>query len=157
MNFVINILECDYMNPPTPAELEILAILWRLGESKIQAVNDELCQIRPVGYTTTLKTMQIMEQKGLLGRRRDGRSHIYYPLENQQSTQVSLLERLLNSAFAGSKTALVMSLFGNQAVSKGEVLELKKFLNQLESSSPTDTQPRSSLSARLIEDKGGKL
>ncbi|MBC3877033.1 BlaI/MecI/CopY family transcriptional regulator [Undibacterium sp. FT79W] len=144
------------MNPPTPAELEILAILWRLGESKIQAVNDELCQIRPVGYTTTLKTMQIMEQKGLLGRRRDGRSHIYYPLENQQSTQVSLLERLLNSAFAGSKTALVMSLFGNQAVSKGEVLELKNFLDQLESSSPTDTQPRSSLSARLIEDKGGK-
>lgn len=142
------------MNPPTPSELEILAILWRLGESKIQAVNDELCQIRPVGYTTTLKTMQIMEQKGLLGRRRDGRSHIYYPIENQQSTQVSLLERLLNSAFAGSKTALVMSLFGNQAVSKGEVLELKNFLDQLEPSSSTDTQLRSSLSARLINDKG---
>jgi BlaI family penicillinase repressor len=121
------------MNPPTPAELEILAILWRLGESKTQAVNDELCKVRPVGYTTTLKTMQIMEQKGLLGRKKDGKSHIYFPVENQQSTQGSLLDRLLNSAFAGSKTALVMQLFGNKDVSKDEVQELKKFLDQLES------------------------
>ncbi len=121
------------MNPPTPAELEILAILWRLGESKIQAVNDELCKIRPVGYTTTLKTMQIMEQKGLLGRKKDGKSHIYFPVENQHSTQVSLLERLLNSAFAGSKTALVMRLFGDNSVSKDEVQELKEFLDKLDS------------------------
>ena len=121
------------MNPPTPAELEILAILWRLGESKIQAVNDELCKIRPVGYTTTLKTMQIMEQKGLLGRKKDGKSHIYFPVENQHSTQVSLLERLLNSAFAGSKTALVMRLFGDNSVSKYEVQELKEFLDKLDS------------------------
>lgn len=123
------------MNPPTPAELDILAILWRIGESKIQAVNDELCKVRPVGYTTTLKTMQIMEQKGLLGRKKDGKSHIYFPIENQQSTQVSLLDRLLNSAFAGSKTTLVMRLFSDQGVSKDEVRELKSFLDQLESSS----------------------
>lgn len=126
------------MNPPTPAELEILAILWRLGESKIQAVNDELCKIRPVGYTTTLKTMQIMEQKGLLGRKKDGKSHIYFPVENQHSTQVSLLERLLNSAFAGSKAALVMRLFGDNSISKDEVQELKAFLDRLDSDVTTD-------------------
>lgn len=127
------------MTHPTPAELEILAILWRLGESKIQIVNDELCQLRPVGYTTTLKTMQIMEQKGLLGRRKEGKSHIYFPLERQQSTQVSLLERLLNSAFAGSKTAMVMRLLSGTKVSKDEVQELKDFLDELESSTaPTN-------------------
>lgn len=127
------------MTHPTPAELEILAILWRLGESKIQTVNDELCQLRPVGYTTTLKTMQIMEQKGLLGRRKEGKSHIYFPLEHQQSTQVSLLERLLNSAFAGSKTAMVMRLLSDTKVSKDEVQELKDFLDELESSTaPTN-------------------
>jgi predicted transcriptional regulator len=120
-------------NPnPTPAELEILAILWRLGESKIQAVNDELCQLRPVGYTTTLKTMQIMEQKGLLGRRKEGKSHVYFPLEQQQVTQVSLVERLLNSAFSGSKSAMMMRLFADKKVSKQELAELKQFLDQLE-------------------------
>lgn len=120
------------MANPTQSELEILAILWRLGESKIQAVNDELCKLRPVGYTTTLKMMQLMEQKGLLGRKKEGKSHIYFPIEQQHETQTSLLDRLLHTAFAGSKSSMVMRLFDSKKVSKKELAEIKAFLQKIE-------------------------
>ncbi|MBC3831879.1 BlaI/MecI/CopY family transcriptional regulator [Undibacterium amnicola] len=120
------------MANPTGSELEILAILWRLGESKIQAVNDELCKLRPVGYTTTLKTMQIMEQKGLLGRKKDGKSHIYFPLEQQHQTQISLVDRLLQSAFGGSKSSMVMRLFEDKKATKEELAEIKALLKKME-------------------------
>lgn len=120
------------MATPTASELEILAILWRLGESKIQVVNDELCKLRPVGYTTTLKTMQIMEQKGLLGRKKDGKSHIYFPLEQQHETQTSLVDRLLQTAFGGSKSSMVMRLFEDKKATKEELAEIKAFLQQME-------------------------
>lgn len=120
------------MATPTASELEILAILWRLGESKIQAVNDELCKLRPVGYTTTLKTMQIMEQKGLLGRKKDGKSHIYFPLEHQHETQTTLVDRLLQTAFGGSKSSMVMRLFEDKKATKEELAEIKAFLKKME-------------------------
>lgn len=120
------------MSNPTLSELEILAILWRLGESKIQAVNDELCKLRPVGYTTTLKMMQLMEQKGLLGRKKDGKSHIYFPIEQQHETQTSLLDRLVQTAFAGSKSNMVMRLFDSKKISKKELAEIKAFLQKIE-------------------------
>lgn len=120
------------MSNPTPAELEILQILWSLGEAKVKAVNDKLCEVKSVGYTTTLKTMQIMEQKGLLGRRRDGKSHIYFPQSIQADTQRSMLDRLLEGAFGGSKSQLVMQLLGNKKTSKKELDEIKEFLNKME-------------------------
>ncbi len=120
------------MATPTASELEILAILWRLGESKIQAVNDELCKLRSVGYTTTLKTMQIMEQKGLLGRKKDGKSHIYFPLEQQHETQTTLVDRLLQTAFGGSKSSMVMRLFEDKKATKEELAEIKAFLKKME-------------------------
>ncbi len=117
---------------PTPAELEILQVLWLLQEAKVQTVNDKLSEIKPVGYTTTLKTMQIMEQKGLLGRKKDGKSHIYFPLIAQADTQSSMLEKLLQSAFGGSKSQLVMHLLGNKKVSKKELNEIKAFLDNMD-------------------------
>lgn len=120
------------MTTPTPAELEILQVLWLLSEAKVQTVNDKLSEIKPVGYTTTLKTMQIMEQKGLLGRTKDGKSHIYFPLIAQADTQSSMLDRLLQSAFGGSKSQLVMQLLGNKKASKEELEEIKAFLDNLE-------------------------
>lgn len=120
------------MANPTQSELEILAILWRLGESKIQAVNDELCQLRPVGYTTTLKMMQLMEQKGLLGRKKEGKSHIYFPIEQQHETQSSLLDRLLQTAFGGSQSSMVMRLFESKKISKKELAEIKAYLQKIE-------------------------
>lgn len=120
------------MANPTPAELEILRIIWSLGEAKVQAVNDELCKTKPVGYTTTLKTMQIMEQKGLLGRKKDGKSHIYFPSAGQEDTQITMLNRLLHSAFGGSKSKLVMQLLGSEKVSKQELKDIKEFLSDME-------------------------
>ena len=120
------------MNNPTPAELEVLQVLWNLGEAKVRDVNEKLCEVKPVGYTTTLKTMQIMEQKGLLGRKKDGKSHIYFPQSVQAETQSSMLDRLLESAFGGSKSQLVMQLLGNKKVSKKELNEIKEFLNTME-------------------------
>lgn len=120
------------MTTPTPAELEILQLLWQCGEAKVQAVNDKLSELKPVGYTTTLKTMQIMEQKGLLGHRKDGKSHIYFPLIAQTETQGSLLDKLLHSAFGGSKSQLVMQLLGNKKTSKKELDEIKAFLDRME-------------------------
>lgn len=119
------------MVTPTRAELEILQVLWFLGEAKVQAVNDKLSEIKLVGYTTTLKTMQIMEQKGLLGRKKDGKSHIYFPQIAQSDTQISMLEKLLQSAFDGSKSKLVMQLLGNKKVSKKELEEIKNFLDTI--------------------------
>lgn len=120
------------MQQPTPAELEILQILWQLEEAKVQEVNEKMCETRTVGYTTTLKTMQIMEQKGILGRRKEGKSHVYFPLVAQQKTQNGLLDKLLHLAFGGSRTKLVMQLLGNQPVSKEELKEIKDFLRKLE-------------------------
>lgn len=121
------------MANPTPAELDILQILWKQGESKVQAVNDKLCEQKPVGYTTTLKIMQIMTEKGLLGRKKDGKSHIYYPLIHQGDTQTSLLDKFIVSAFGGSKSKLVLQLLGSKDISKKEMNEIKKFLDEQES------------------------
>ncbi len=120
------------MSNPTPAELEILQVLWRLGEARVKEVNDKLCEAKMVGYTTTLKTMQIMEQKGMLGRRKDGKSHIYFPQSAQAETQGSMLERLLDTVFGGSKSQLVMQLLGNKKISKKELSEIKEFLKKME-------------------------
>jgi BlaI family transcriptional regulator, penicillinase repressor len=117
---------------PTPAELEILHILWSLGEAKVKAINDTLSESKPVGYTTTLKTMQIMEQKGMLGRRKDGKSHIYFPLSEQAETRTSMLDRLLENVFGGSKSQLVMHLLGTKKVSVKELEEIKAFLKKME-------------------------
>ncbi len=120
------------MANPTPAELEILQILWSQGDSKVQAVNDKLCEQKPVGYTTTLKIMQIMTEKGLLGRKKDGKSHIYYPLIKQGDTQTSLLDKFIASAFGGSKSKLVLQLLGSKDISKKEMQSIKQFLEEQE-------------------------
>lgn len=120
------------MSNPTPAELEILQILWPLGEAKVKTINDRLCESKSVGYTTTLKTMQIMEQKGLLGRKKDGKSHIYFPQTAQAETQKSMLDKLLESAFGGSKSRLIMQLLDSKKISKKELDEIQEFIKTME-------------------------
>jgi BlaI family penicillinase repressor len=117
---------------PTQAELEILNILWEQGESKVQDVHEQLNKERPIGYTTTLKAMQVMAQKGLLSRRLEGRSHVYLPAIQEAQTKNTLLTRFLDSTFRGSRSKLVMQLLGNETVSKEELQEIKAFLNQVE-------------------------
>lgn len=120
------------MASPTPAEMEILNVLWDLGEAKIQVVNEKLNAIRPIGYTTTLKSMQLMVEKGYLERRREGKSHVYFPIIQEQTTKGNLLERFVNNTFGGSNSNLVMQLLGNKKVSQEEVRQIKDFLNEIE-------------------------
>lgn len=131
------------MSNPSPAELAILQILWQQGPSKVQAVNDKLCEERPVGYTTTLKIMQRMTEKGLLGRTKDGKSHEYYPLVQKDSTQTSLLEKLIATAFGGSKSKLVMQLLGGKDISQQELAAIKDFLSTIEDSQSAPNKNKS--------------
>ncbi|HEX7025656.1 MAG TPA: BlaI/MecI/CopY family transcriptional regulator [Gammaproteobacteria bacterium] len=120
------------MPTPTQAELEILNILWEQGECRVQDVHERLNKIRPIGYTSTLKSMQVMAQKGLLDRRLDGRSHVYFPAVLEESTKNKLLTRFIENTFRGSKSQLLLQLLGNNKISQEEIDEIKTFLNQIE-------------------------
>ena len=117
---------------PTAAELEILQILWQSGPATVRAVNDRLNEGRGVGYTTTLKLMQIMFEKGLLIRDESARSHVYSPAAPAKETQGAILDRLVKSAFGGSAARLVLSALGGHAASKQEISEIRALLDRLE-------------------------
>ena len=120
------------MNHPTPAELEILHILWEAGEASTPEVHEKLSLTNDGGYTRTLKFMQLMHEKGLVGRRREGKSHVYFALAKEEETKGSLLDRFINATFGGSKSKLVMQLLGNKKVSKKEIAEIRAYLDDLE-------------------------
>lgn len=117
---------------PTDAELEILQILWRNGPSTVRFVNNELNQKRRVGYTTTLKVMQIMLDKEMLSRNEENRSHRYTTLLDEKVTKNLLLNRLVESAFGGSALKLVVSALGNGKTSRTEIAKIKKFIADIE-------------------------
>ena len=117
---------------PTESELEILSILWNKGPSTVRTVNEEMSQSKNVGYTTTLKLMQIMAEKGMVEREMDGRQHIYHPVARQEDLQVRMLDRLLETAFGGSASKLVMQALGNHKTSEKELQEIKDLIKRLE-------------------------
>jgi predicted transcriptional regulator len=117
---------------PTEAELEILQILWQEGPSTVRAVHDKLAEKKDTGYTTTLKNMQNMAQKGMLSRNEEGRSHIYRAEVQQAATQKMLLDRFLDNAFGGSAMNLGMQALGNRKTSKEELKQIKALINKLE-------------------------
>ncbi len=119
-------------NKPTEAELDILTILWEQGPSSVRIVNVKLNKMRSVGYTTTLKQLQIMHEKGLVSRVNDGRTHIYTAERGKEETQKQLLDRLLDAAFGGSASKLVMQVLGNHKSSRKELEEIKKLIQKLE-------------------------
>ena len=117
---------------PTEAELEILQILWQKGPSSVKDVNEEINKKKESGYTTTLKTMQIMFEKGLLVREKDGRSHTYQAAFKKEETQQVLLDKVLETAFGGSAGKLIMQALGNKKTSKEELTQIKKMIDELE-------------------------
>ncbi|OIN58883.1 BlaI/MecI/CopY family transcriptional regulator [Arsenicibacter rosenii] len=122
---------------PTDAELEILQVLWSKGPSTVRQVHDELTKTRDVGYTTTLKLMQIMQEKSILGRTEEARSHVYHVLIGEEETQKSLLDRFVETAFRGSATKLVIQALGQHKASREELDEIRALLNeQLNQNSP---------------------
>jgi len=120
------------MTNPTPSELEVLHILWELQEANTQTVNARLNLKRQVGYTTTLKTMQVMSEKGLLDRRKEGKSHVYFPLIQESIAKGNLLTKFVNNTFGGSASNLMMQLLGNKNVSQDEIAQIKTFLKEIE-------------------------
>jgi predicted transcriptional regulator len=117
---------------PTDSELEILQVLWENGPSTVRSVNDLINERRSVGYTTTLKIMQIMTEKGILSRRKKERTHIYTPVLKKSETQSLLIDKLLKNAFGGSAGKLVMQALGNNKTSAEELRQIKDIIKNLE-------------------------
>ncbi len=113
---------------PTDAELEILHVLWANGPSTVRQVHEKLSQSRDIGYTTALKLMQIMHEKGFLVR-----SHTYSAIVSEEETQRSLVDRFVETAFRGSASKLVMQVLGQHKASRKELDEIKNLLNQINS------------------------
>lgn len=120
------------MMKPTDAELEILHVLWTNGPSTVRQVHEELSQSRDIGYTTALKLMQIMHEKGLLHRNEAGKSHTYSATVSKEATQRNLVDRFVETAFRGSASKLVMQVLGQHKASRAELDEIKKLLNQMD-------------------------
>ena len=121
-------------NPPrpTPAELEILSALWGRGASTVREVHDALSAVRPTGYTTVLKLLQIMTEKGLVSRDEKARAHVYSACMAQTQTQRQLVRDLIDRAFGGSPTGLVVqALFGRRA-SAEEIAHMRRALDDVE-------------------------
>ena len=117
---------------PTVRELTILGILWDDGPSTVRDVNDAMNKGKTVGYTTTLKFMQIMTEKGLLIRDESQFKHIYKPAISQERTQRQLVGDLLERAFSGSAEKLVMRALSAKKVSAGELAKIRKILDEME-------------------------
>ena len=119
-------------NKPTESELEILQILWANGPSPVRFVNDKLNEEREVGYTTTLKLMQIMVDKGIARRNTDSRTHIYEAVIAESDTQKQLLKKFVDSTFRGSAMKMVMQALGNHQASPEELEEIKALIQKME-------------------------
>src|ERR1700739_2490817 len=117
---------------PTKAELEILTVLWEHGPSTVRFVNDKLNEQRDVNYTSTLKLMQIMADKGILKRDESQMKHIYHVAEAEEKTKDHLLNRFVDTMYQGSTGKLVMQLLGNKKTSKHDLQQIRDLLNKLE-------------------------
>ena len=120
------------LNKPTESEMEILQVLWEKGPSTVREIHDILSQTKETGYTTTLKLMQIMNEKRLLNRNDDSKSHIYTSAVKKESIQKQAVNKMINGLFKGSPAKLVMHALGNHRASKEEILEIKKYLDEME-------------------------
>lgn len=113
---------------PTDAELAILRVLWESGPSTVRQVHDALSEARETGYTTTLKLMQIMAEKGLVTRDESARTHVYTSRVPRDITQRQLVSDLMDRAFGGSAAALVLQALSAHPTSNEELTEIKKLI-----------------------------
>lgn len=122
----------DKTNQPTASELAILAILWERGPLPVKAIHEQLSEEKEVVYTTILKTMQVMTDRGFLARESQGRKHIYRAAIAREDTQNSLLDTFVNRAFGGSAKNLAMRALGNYKTTKEDLDELKALIEKIE-------------------------
>lgn len=119
-------------NRPTESELKVLQILWDEGPQTVRYVNDKLNIAKTVGYTTTLKIMQIMHEKGILSREAEGRTHVYTSILKQEDAQKFLLDRMVDAAFGGSANSLVLRALGDYKTSPEELEKIKALISKIE-------------------------
>jgi predicted transcriptional regulator len=117
---------------PTEAELDVLQVLWRLGPSTVREVHEAIARTKPVGYTTVLKQMQVMQEKGLLTRSERFRAHVYEARAPRDRTQRQLVHSLLSRVFDGSARELLQSALAGRRVDREELAEIRKLLDELE-------------------------
>jgi predicted transcriptional regulator len=115
---------------PTDAELAILGVLWQRGPSTVREVHDALSSSQETGYTTVLKLLQIMTDKGLVVRDESQRAHVYASSESEQRTQRKLIGDLMQRAFGGSPSKLVMQALSATRASADELTAIRKLLDQ---------------------------
>jgi len=120
---------------PTNAELGILRVLWRLGPSTVRQVQRELAQDQPTGYTTALKLLQIMTEKGLVNRDETERTHVYRATLPEEETQTQLVQDLVERAFGGSARQLMLRALSMDRTSSRELTEIRRLLDRLEGES----------------------
>ena len=116
---------------PTESEMEILQLLWGMGPCTVRAVHEELIRNKEAGYTTTLKLMQIMHEKGLVKRDDSIKTHIYQANVSREKTQKLMLGKMIDTLFGGSPTELVMQALGNHKASELELEEIQKLIDNL--------------------------
>jgi BlaI family penicillinase repressor len=116
---------------PTESELEILQVLWNKGLATVREVHEVLTASKDIGYTTTLKLMQIMHEKGLVKRDDSMRTHVYQAAVNKELTQKHLLDKMISGLFGGSATQLVIQALGEHKASQEELDKIQSILNDL--------------------------
>src|SRR6188768_4007108 len=115
---------------PTDAELAILRVLWERGPSTVRQVHEALGEERETGYTTSLKLMQIMAEKGLVTRDESNRTHVYTAKLTRAETQSQLISDLVDRAFGGSAAALVLQALNSDATTPEEIAEIRKLIRE---------------------------
>lgn len=117
---------------PTPTELSILRVLWQRGSATVREVYEDLNQDREMGYTTVLKLLQIMTEKGTVVRNEMGRAHVYQATQPQSTAQTRMVGDLVNKMFNGSAQQLVMHALNSHKASPQEMAEIRRLLDEME-------------------------
>jgi len=117
---------------PTESELEILQVIWKKGQCTVRDVHEELTKSKDAGYTTTLKLMQIMHDKGLVERDTSSKTHLYKAIISREQAQNTALDKILDTVFKGSTADLVIQALGQHRASKDEIDAIKNYLQQFE-------------------------
>ena len=121
---------------PTESELEILQVLWEKKTASVREVHEQLSTTKNVGYTTTLKLMQIMFEKGLVKRDDTLKTHFYQAAATREKTQKHLLGKMIDTLFGGSSAQLVLQALGNHSASAEELEEIKVMIEELKKQNP---------------------
>jgi BlaI family penicillinase repressor len=117
---------------PTESELEILQVIWKRGQCTVRDVHEELAKNKDAGYTTTLKLMQIMHDKGLVERDTTAKTHLYKAIITREQAQQTALDKIISTVFKGSTSDLVIQALGHHRASPDEIDAIKSYLKKFE-------------------------